>query len=330
MDWGNILSNTLTAALGVQAVIYALAAIGLNVHFGYTGLLNFGQAGFLAVAAYGLAASVATWGLPLWVGVIVGLLGAVVLALLLGVPTLRLRADYLAIVTIAAAEILRLIARSVTFRKWLGGSDGLNRFADDFFRLNPYSQPEYNLGPVTFSQNDMWTLTVGWTLVALTSLIVWTLMRSPWGRVLKAIREDEDAVRSLGKNVYGYKMQSLILGGVLGSLGGFIFAVGNQSVQADNYGTELTFFAYAALILGGAARILGPIVGSIIFWAALAFTDNFLSQGVDSGVIPGWLMDTQQVGAVRFMLVGLGLILLMVFRPQGIFGDKREIALDAR
>ena len=121
MDWGNILSNSLIAAVGVQAIIYALAAIGLNVHFGYTGLLNFGQAGFLAVAAYGLAASVATWGLPLWVGILVGLLGAVILALLLGVPTLRLRADYLAIVTIAAAEIIRLIARSVTFRKWLAG-----------------------------------------------------------------------------------------------------------------------------------------------------------------------------------------------------------------
>ena len=330
MDWGNILSNSLIAAVGVQAIIYALAAVGLNVHFGYTGLLNFGQAGFLAVAAYGLAASVATWGLPLWVGILVGLLGAVILALLLGAPTLRLRADYLAIVTIAAAEILRLIARSVTFRKWLGGSDGLTRFADDFFRLNPFSRSEYTFGPITFSQNDMFVVTVGWLLVAGSSLIVFALMRSPWGRVLKAIREDEDAVRSLGKNVYGYKMQSLILGGVLGSLGGFVFAIANQSVQADNYGTELTFFAYAALILGGAARILGPVIGAILFWGALAFTDNFLTQAVAAGYIPNWLMDTQQVGAVRFMLVGLGLMLLMIFRPQGILGDKREIALDAR
>lgn len=330
MDWGNILSNSLTAAVGAAAVIYCLAAVGLNVHFGYTGLLNFGQAGFLAVAAYGLAASVTTWGLPFWVGILVGLMNAVILALLLGAPTLRLRADYLAIVTIAAAEIIRLINRSVTFRKWLGGSDGLTRFADDFFRLSPFHASEYKFGPISFSQNDMWVVTVGWILVALTSLVVWTLMRSPWGRVLRAIREDEDAVRSLGKNVYAYKMQSLILGGVLGCFGGFMFGIYNQSVQADNFGTEFTFFAYTILILGGAARVFGPILGAVIFWGLLAFSDNFLNQAVSNGLIPSWLMTSQQVGQVRFMLVGLALMLLMIYRPQGILGDRREIALDAR
>ena len=96
--------------------MYALAAIGLNIHFGYTGLLNFGQAAFLAVAAYGLAITVATFGLPFWIGILVGFAGAVLLALLLGIPTLRLRADYLAIVTIAAAEIVRLIFRSVALQ----------------------------------------------------------------------------------------------------------------------------------------------------------------------------------------------------------------------
>jgi len=130
MDWNSILSQTLTQAIGVSAVIYCLAAVGLNVHFGYTGLLNFGQAGFLAVAAYGLAVSVSKMGFSLWVGLLVGLLASVVLALLLAVPTLRLRADYLAIVTIAAAEIIRLIVRSVTFREYFGGSDGITRFAD--------------------------------------------------------------------------------------------------------------------------------------------------------------------------------------------------------
>ena len=86
-------------------------------------------------------------------------------------------------------------------------------------------------------------------------------MRSPWGRVLKAIREDEDAVRSLGKNVYAYKMQSLIIGGVLGCLGGFIYALGQASIQPDIFGTDTTFFAYTVLILGGAARVAGPVVG---------------------------------------------------------------------
>ena len=99
----------------------------------------------------------------------------------------------------------------------------------------------------------------------LVSLLVFLLMRSPWGRVLKAIREDEDAVRSLGKNVVGYKMQSLVLGGVFGALGGFVFALANSSVQPDNYSTLLTFFAFTAMILGGAGRILGPVVGAILF-----------------------------------------------------------------
>src|SRR5512145_1670741 len=131
MDWGVILSNALRAGLGPDAVVFALAAIGLNVHFGYTGLLNFGQSAFMAMAAYGIGVTVATYDLPLWLGVVFGLTAAVILALLLGIPTLRLRADYLAIVTIAAAEIVRLTARSVTFEETFGGSDGRQAFAGD-------------------------------------------------------------------------------------------------------------------------------------------------------------------------------------------------------
>ncbi len=327
MDFNGIITQTLTQAIGVSAVIYCLAAVGLNVHFGYTGLLNFGQAGFLAVAAYGLAVSVSRMGLSLWVGVLVGILAAILLALLLGVPTLRLRADYLAIVTIAAAEIIRLIVRSVTFREYFGGSDGITRFADEFYALNPFSSP-LDLGVIKFSQNDLWVVTVGWTLIALTSLMIWSLMRSPWGRVLKGIREDEDAVRSLGKNVYSYKMQALVLGGVIGALGGFMAAIAFQSVQPDTYSTEFTFFVYTMLILGGAARIFGPILGAAIFWALLVFVGEFLNEAVNKGVIT--FLSNTQVGQIRFMLVGLGLMSLMIFRPQGILGDRKELALDAR
>lgn len=334
MDWGQIISNALRAIVGLEAVIYGLAAVGLNMHFGYTGLLNFGQAAFLAVAAYGLAISVSIAGLSFWVGILFGLVGAVILALLLGAPTLRLRADYLAIVTIAAAEIFRLIVRSATLRDQTGGSSGLPGgfapFAEGFYDLNPFPAGQYGFGPFRFSERPFWALVVGWTLVLLSCLVVFLLMRSPWGRVLKAIREDEDAVRSLGKNVYAYKMQSLIIGGLIGALAGFIFALGRASVQPDLYGTELTFFAYTVLILGGAARVFGPVVGAMIFWCLLSLTDNILFQAIDAGYIPSWLMNSNQVGQVRFMLVGLALMLLMIFRPQGIFGDKREIALDAR
>ena len=330
MNWERILVNALEASIGLETVVFALAAIGLNVHFGYTGLLNFGQAAFLAVAGYGLATIVSTYGLPFWLGIIVGLAAAVVLALLLGVPTLRLRADYLAIVTIAAAEIVRLIARSVTFEDTFGGSDGRQAFAGGFYDLNPYPDGNYAIGSFGFNARQMWVLTVGWSLVILCCLIVFLLMRSPWGRVLKAIREDEDAVRSLGKNVYSYKMQSLIIGGVLGCLGGFIYAIGQAAIQPDFFGTETTFFAYTVLILGGAARVASPVVGAAIFWVILSLTDNILAEGIAAGYIPNSVLTGSEVGQVRFMLVGLALMLLMIYRPQGIFGDRKELALDAR
>jgi len=330
VDWPRIIINALEAAVGLQAVVFALAAIGLNVQFGYTGLLNFGQSAFLAVAAYGLAVTVATFDLPFFLGIAIGLVAAVLLALLLGIPTLRLRADYLAIVTIAASEIIRLTVRSVTFEETFGGSDGRQNFAGGFYALNPYPEGNYNIGEFGFNERLMWVLTIGWGLVGLSCLIVYLLMRSPWGRVLKAIREDEDAVRSLGKNVYSYKMQSLIIGGVLGCLGGFIYALGQASIQPDIFGTDTTFFAYTVLILGGAARVGAPVVGSMIFWVVLSLTDNVLNEAIDAGYISSSVINNTQVGQFRFMLVGLLLMLLMIFRPQGIFGDRREIALDAR
>ncbi len=330
MNWELIFESGLTAAFGQNAVIYALAAIGLNLHFGYTGLLNFGQVAFVAAGAYGLAISVATFELPFPVGVAIGILAAVVLALLLGIPTLRLRADYLAIVTIAAGEIIRYILKSPEFDPTTGGSNGLQNFAGGFFDLNPFSTGEYGIWVIKFNERLTWVLVVGWSLVALCSLLVFLLMRSPWGRVVKAIREDEEAVRSLGKNVYWYKMQSLILGGVFGALGGLVFAVVNQSVQPDNYSTAFTFFAYTALLLGGAARVVGPVLGAMIFWFLLQLTDVALREAINADYIPSSILAGPDVGQVRLVLVGLGLMLLMIFRPQGFFGDKREVAVSAR
>jgi neutral amino acid transport system permease protein len=343
VDWSLIFENGLKALVGTDAVVFALAAIGLNVHFGYTGLVNFGQVAFVAMGAYGLAMGVVTFGLSMWLAMFLGLLAAVVLAIVLGVPTLRLRADYLAIVTIAAGEIVRLVLRAASFRETTGGSDGLQAFADPFFRINPLPEEGwglwilhlggddlYGVGVVSFGHRTAWVLLVGWGLVALSSYVVYLLMRSPWGRVVKGIREDEDAMRSLGKNVNFYKMQSLILGGVIGALGGIIFAISRQSVQPDNYSTALTFFAYTALILGGTAKILGPILGSMIFWALLSFTDVILRQAVSNDYISDDLLSGTRVGIIRFILVGLALILLMIFRPQGILGDKKEVAIGER
>jgi branched-chain amino acid transport system permease protein len=330
MDFLFITQQTLSATIGVNTIIFALAAIGLNMHFGYTGLLNFGQAGFLAIGAYSVAVPVISFGLPLWVAFLIGILNSVIFALILGIPTLRLRADYLAIVTIAAAEIVRQIARSATFNSTLGGSDGITgKFGEEFFALNPFKSG-LNTPILRFNGNDLWVVITGWTLVAIIVFFMWIMVNSPWGRLMRAIREDEDAVRSLGKNVYLYKMQSLIIGGVIGACGGFVYALSRQSVQPDNYGTALTFFAYTVLILGGAARVFSPVVGAMIFWFLIVFIEQVLRQGVTNDLIPDWLIGVNQVSQIRFMLMGIGLMLLMIFRPQGIFGDKKELALDAK
>ena len=330
MDWGSIIENTFRGLIGEQFIYFALAAIGLNMHFGYTGLLNFGQAVFMAAGAYGLSMSVATLGLNFWFGLLLGIVVfPLVLALLMGIPTLRLRADYLAIVTIAASEMFRIIARSPSLDRWTGSSDGLTGFATTFYELSPYDRQERYLFGL-FIGNQMWVVTVGWITLVLVIIISRLLMRSPWGRVLKAIREDEDAARSLGKNAYWYKMQALMIGGVFGAMGGMLRAIGTQSAQPQNFITDVTFFAWVALILGGAAKVFGPIAGAAILYAILSFTDVALRQGVDNGHIPEWLMTGTQVGQVRFMLIGLGLILLAAFRPQGIFGNKEEMALDDR
>lgn len=328
MDIFGALDQGLTAAFGEQAMYFAIAAIGLNIHYGYTGLLNFGQAGFMAVGAYGMAITV-TWGnQSMWLGIVVGLLAALVLALILGIPTLRLRADYLAIVTIAAAEIIRFVVRAAALRDFSGGSGGLQDYSGAFFDLNPYGTREYTFWFFNYRGIDLWVMTVGWSLVLLLVLGTYLLTHSPWGRVLKGVREDEDAVRALGKNAYGFKMQSLILGGLIGAVGGMMFALAAGSVQPDLYGTATTFFLFTALILGGAGRVWGPVLGSMLFWFLIQFTDVALRDMVARGTMPEAIMSGVQVGQFRFILVGLGLILLMVFRPQGILGDRRELALD--
>lgn len=322
----DIFFDALRSAVGPTAAAYALLAIGLNLHFGYTGLLNFGQAGFMLIGAYGVAITVATFGGPLWVGVLVSVAGAVLLALLLGVPTLRLRADYLAITTIAAAEILRLLFRSRGAEPVTGGVFGLRQFAGGFYALNPIPDGSY-LGPLAVSSGRTWQMLIGWSLVALMTLLVWLLIRSPWGRVLRSIREDEDAARSLGKNVFAYKMQSLILGGVIGAIGGVMFALSLQTVQPDTFLPQVTFFAFAILILGGTASTFGPIVGAVIFWFIISGLQSTMRRLSDAGSLPEFL-GGQAVGAVTLTFVGALIMTLMIFRPQGILGNRRELQLD--
>jgi branched-chain amino acid transport system permease protein len=288
--------------------------------------LNFGIAGFMAIGGYGYAISVLTFGLPWWGGMLVGIFGAVIFALILGIPTLRLRGDYLAIVTIAAAEIARLLFLTTAFTDVTGSADGLFGFntrsdGSGFQNSNPIPPGSYGFGPWTYNEQTLWVLIFGVGVLIFAVFLLWGLMRSPWGRVIKGIREDEDAIRALGKNVFAYKMQALVIGGVFGAMGGIVYAA-FANVSPGVFVTSLTFFIWTSLLLGGAATIFGPVIGSIIFWTLQAFLSNFLSEVSISGLLP---VTTTQASTLRFVLVGVGLMLLVIYRPQGIFGDKREL-----
>lgn len=321
MDFGQIINLSLGYIFSPVTIAYALAAVGLAVHFGYAGLLNFGMAGFMAIGAYGYAISILSFGLPWWVGILIGCVGAMIFAFILGIPTLRLRADYLAIVTIAAAEIVRLLFTTQVFDEYTNSADGLGGYHAGFRGANPFPPGTYGFGPFTYSADQLWVRVFGLILLGIAVYLVWALMRSPWGRVLKGIREDEDAVRSLGKNVFAYKMQALMIGGVFGALGGVVFALPSAVVPAV-YQTSLTFFIWTILLLGGAATVFGPVVGAVIFWVLMAFLDAFLPALAAVGVLP---ITSIQAATLRFILVGVALMLIVIFRPQGIFGNKREL-----
>jgi branched-chain amino acid transport system permease protein len=322
MDILNILKLALGEMLSPTTITFVLCALGLAVHFGFTGLLNFGQAAFAAVGAYGMVISIDTLKLPLFLAVLMGLLCSIIFALILGIPTLRLRADYLAIVTIATAEVFRYFMTTIGFSKVTGGSNGLSQFGAEFWALNPIPEGNYNFGFVSYRADQLYVLMVGWGAVIIGALILRLLMRSPWGRVLKGIREDEDAVRSLGKNVFFYKLQALMIGGVFASIGGMIFVLNLSNVQPQVWTTNFTFTIWSILLLGGAATILGPIAGGMIFIALISLTQGLMSGLVELGLLP--FLTQPDIAQIRLLLIGLSLMLLVIFRPQGLFGNKRE------
>ena len=333
MDPISILLDAARAGIGPNAAIFALLAIGLNVHFGYTGLINFGQVGFMMVGAYGTSIFVATWGGSLWLAIPFGLACAGLFGVLLGIPTLRLRADYFAITTIAAAEIVRFLIRSRPATELTGGPFGLQGVSDQFRDINPFPDSwAISWRNFNFGHEELWLLTVAWSLVLLCTMFVALLVRAPFGRVLKSIREDEDAARSLGKNVFGYKMQALVIGGVIGGLAGVVDVLNTGGAVPEGFRPETTFFAYTALILGGVATRIGPVVGAMLFWFMRIGIESFVRELSDQTWPPEWLtsfLDGQE-GVISTAVMGLLLVLLMVFRPQGIFGSREEVVLDAR
>ncbi|MGF1478007.1 MAG: branched-chain amino acid ABC transporter permease [Cyanophyceae cyanobacterium] len=361
--------------LTISTGLFAIFALGLNLQWGFTGLINFGHVAFLTLGAYATVL-LSAQGVPLVVAVLVGAMLAALLGLLIGTSTLRLREDYLAIVTIGVSELVRLVALN---EEWLTqGAFGVQRFP------LPLSGFQPNLIGKLIMISILTTLAVfaGWRLArglkkqrhqqksrkspqlkSLLGLVIWGiigaalillvyingvmalwnynykaglmllvlivltvtygalefLVRSPWGRVLKAIREDEEIPRALGKNVFWYKMQAFMLGGAIAGLAGAFFAWQLTTVYPTNFDPLVTFNAWTIVVLGGAGSNTGTILGAVIFWAYDALTRFILPEL--------GLVDNAQAGAFRIMVIGLILMGLMVWRPQGILGNKEELSL---
>ncbi|HEX2096158.1 MAG TPA: branched-chain amino acid ABC transporter permease [Solirubrobacterales bacterium] len=306
----------------VIAGIYAVVSLGLQLNVGYTGIVNFGQAGFMAVGGYSMAILVLEAGLSFWLALPLAVAITMAFGALIGLPSLRLRADYLAIVTLATAEVVRLAAQNA--RGLTGGNKGLycefegvnQRCFDDAWR----SVSDSILGFV----ENFWAdpepllplLLVVWVTVALAIVGLNYVQRTPWGRVLRAIREDEEAARALGKNTLLYKLQSLAISALLGAVAGFFLALFLTTIHPDDYEPIVTFFAFGVLILGGLASYAGVAIGAVLLWTLLEGT-RFVELPISE----------EKAAALRFAIVGFVLIALMAFRPQGMFGKREEMVL---
>ena len=315
--------------VAVIAGIYTIFALGLYLQYALAGLPNFGHVAFAALAAYTMAILVIHLNVPMPLAALAGLLAAVLFALVLGVPSLRLRADYLAIATVAGAEIVRYLA--LNMQGLTGGPIG------SIGMLGPSQLAQYNqswealLRPIiaALAQNpvlahvasrDFAMLLIVWATALVLLLVFWLMVRSPWGRMMRAIREDEDAAAAVGKNVFRAKMQVMILGALLGGLAGLLLAWQIGIITPDDYQPTFTFYAYLILILGGTTRIWAIPVGALLFGLLYSGT-RFLN------FYPLSLFDSGDRAYLRLILVGLLLIVLMAIRPQGLFGNRRELLL---
>ena len=323
-----IVSLEFWAFVGVIAGIYTILALGLQVQFGFTGLLNFGHAAFMAVGAYTMAILVVKAELPLWVACLAALAAAIGFGLLLGLPTLRLRADYLAITTIAFAEIIRYVA--INEQRLTGGPVGTIALAgpgraasynSDWLELQRTVQGWLEALIGDAATRDVTMLVIVWTVALILLVLVDAALRSPWGRVLRAIREDEDAASALGKNVFAYKLQSLAVGAVLAAVAGLFFAFQFSFFSPGDFDPLVTFFAYTIVILGGAARNWALPVGALLFGLIFAGTRFF-------DFPPFTFFDSAERAYLRLIVIGLILIGLMLFRPQGLFGKREEMVLE--
>ncbi|MER3409463.1 MAG: branched-chain amino acid ABC transporter permease [Thermoleophilia bacterium] len=311
------------AFVGVVSGIYTVLALGIQLEFGFAGLLNFGHVAFMAIGAYSMAILTVKAGLSMWLAAVLGILLAAASGLLLGLPTLRLRGDYFAIVTIAFSEIVRYVATNED--SLTGGSQGTINLS------GPGAAAQYNGQWERFQAWLQQTLHIGAKDAAML-LVVWVValgltaalalaMRTPWGRVLKAVREDEDVAASLGKNVLAYKLQALALGSAAAGLAGCLYAWQFSFFSPDDFAPLLTFFAWMIVILGGLGRTFAVPVGALAFGLVFAGTRFF-------DFAPFSYFDSAERAYLRLIVIGLLIILLVLFRPWGLLGRRQEALLE--
>lgn len=303
--------------IGIMTIvaIYCILVLALNMRWGYCGLLDFGVAGFFLIGAY--AAAILTsapsesflfgvrytvgYGLPWPIGLIAAAAVSGLLAFIIGIPTLRLRGDYLAIVTIGVAEILRYVAIQ---EKWLTrGVQGIRNIA----------RPFESFFPTASLPSDIILLVFTLAILALFFLIANRLYKSPFGRVLRGIKEDEVVTSFLGKPVFNFKMLSFVLGGIYMGVAGALFAMYTTAIEPYQFIPTYTFLIWGCLIVGGSGNNWGAILGTALitgfFWQATRFLPSIAGQ-------------PQLIPALRFIAIGVLLIVVLRLRPQGLLPEK--------
>lgn len=288
-------------AIGIISAIYVLLALGLTLQYGMTGIINFGHVGFFAIGAYATVLFVqAGWPIP------VGFAAAAVLAALaawpLGMISLRLREDYFAIVSLGFSEIVRLV---VTSEKWLtNGVQGIPGIPKLFA----------GFGVGIANGAAVLALLVLVNLVAI--LAMRRIVASPFGRMIEAIRDNEDAVKALGKDPARFKVQVLMLGAALAGVSGAFYAHYIGYISPDQFVPLVTFQIWMAIIMGGVGRVSGALAGTLILMLFLEGS-RFLRD-----VMP--FISEVGMASVRLGLVGLALILFTIYRPQGLMGEAKR------
>lgn len=308
------MTGAYVVTIAVTALVFAVFATSLNLQFGFAGIINFGHVAFMALGAYTMAIGTLRYGWPLAIAVPAGMVVAVLFALLLALPTLRLREDYLSIVTIGAAEVLRLVL--LNEEGYTGGPSGPTGFPrpfESFFSGPLFARVAEPLG-VAPSLLGVGVMAVA--VLALTLAFLRVATHSPWGRLLRAIRDDEDAAAAVGKDVFRVKLVVLSIGAAVAALAGMLYAWSISYFDPVHFLPIITFYAWIILVLGGVGNMTGAVAGA--FGLFLLFE---IARSVPSADAFG----LQTGGPGQIVLIGVLLVVFMLFRPQGLLGKQEEM-----